>query len=354
MNKNNKMNKNNENNRNITQKSKFQLKKGKKKAKRFSTLTIMSFFAFEILFTACTFPFMLLYGPFENAKSTYVGAAMTSMNHQYLAKWFLSDKKIAEILGQNSTEATNETTNTSQIEIPKVKDETIELNEIDNDKYKGYYLVIKDPTRVKIGSTSKLKVEGETTSQIAENNGAVAAINGGGFTDQSSNALWTGNGGFPIGLIMSGGKIIFNDLGANGEADLLAITKEGVMLVGKYSVEKLQELGAQEALSFGPSLVINGKMTSMSGDGGWGIAPRTVIGQRKDGAIILLVIDGRGASSLGATLKEAQEVIYKLGAINAMNLDGGKSTTMYYDGDIINTPSDSMGERSIPTAIIVK
>jgi len=350
------MNKNNKNNnRNITQKSKSQLKKGKKKAKRFSTLTIMSFFAFEILFTACTFPFVLLYGPFENAKSTYVGAAMTSLNHQYLAKWFLSDKKIAEILGQNSTESTDETTNTSQIEIPKVKDETIESYEIaDNAKYKGYYLVIKDSTRVKIGYTSELKVEGETTSQIAENNDAVAAINGGGFTDQSSNALWTGNGGFPIGLIMSGGKIIFNDIGANGESDLLAITKEGVMLVGKYSVEKLQELGVQEALSFGPSLVINGKMTSMSGDGGWGIAPRTVIGQRKDGAIILLVIDGRGASSLGATLKEAQEVIYKLGAINAMNLDGGKSTTMYYDGDIINTPSNSMGERSIPTAIIVK
>lgn len=344
----------NKNSRNINHRSRVKLKKGKKKVKRFSNLTLISFFIFEFIFTACTFPFMLLYGPFENSKSTYVGAAMTSLSHQYLATWFLSDEKIAEILGQNSTETTDETTNTSEIQIPKVKDETIELNEIDNEKYKGYYLVIKDPTRIKIGYTSKLKVEGETTSQIAENNDAIAAINGGGFTDQSSNALWTGNGGFPIGLIMSEGKIIFNDIEKNGQADLLAITKEGVMLVGKYSAEKLQELGVQEALSFGPSLVINGKMTAMSGDGGWGIAPRTVIGQRKDGAIILLVIDGRGASSLGATLKEAQEVIYKLGAVNAMNLDGGKSTTMYYDGDIINTPSNSMGERSIPTAIIVK
>ena len=345
----------NKNNKDINQKSKSKLKKGKKKAKRFSALTIMSFFIFEILFTACTFPFILLYGPFEKSKSTYVGAAMTSMSHQYLAKWFLSDEKIAQILGQNSTETTDETTNASQIEIPKVKDETIESYEIaDNPKYKGYYLVIKDSTRVKIGYTSKLKVEGETTSQIAENNDAVAAINGGGFTDQSSEQKWTGTGGLPIGLIMSGGEVKYNDLGENGEADLLAITKEGVMIVGKYSVEKLQELGVQEALSFGPSLVINGKMTPMSGDGGWGIAPRTVIGQRKDGAIILLVIDGRGASSLGATLKEAQEVIFKLGAYNAMNLDGGKSTTMYYGGDIINTPSNSMGERSIPTAIIVK
>ena len=117
----------NKNNKNINQKSKSKIKKGKKRAKRFSTLTLMSFFIFEFLFTACTFPFMLLYGPFENAKSTYVGAAMTSMSHQYLVKWFLSDEKIAEILGQNSTETTDETTNTSQIEIPKVKDDTIEI-----------------------------------------------------------------------------------------------------------------------------------------------------------------------------------------------------------------------------------
>ncbi len=343
------------NNRNIDQKSRQKSKKGKKGAKRFSTLTLVSFFIFELIFTACIFPFMLLYGPFENAKSTYVGAAMTSLSHQYLAKMFLSDEKIAKILGQNSIETTDETTNTAQIEIPKVKDETIERYDIvDNTKYTGYYLVIKDSTRVKIGYTSKLQVEGETTSQIAENNDAIAAINGGGFTDKSSNQEWTGNGGFPTGIIMNGGKIIYNDLEKDKETDLIAITKEGVMLVGKYSAEKLQELEVQEALSFGPSLVINGKMTSMSGDGGWGIAPRTVIGQRKDGAIILLVIDGRGVSSLGATLKEAQEVIYKLGAVNAMNLDGGKSTTMYYDSDIINTPSFSMGERSVPTAIIVK
>lgn len=335
--------------------SKKKSKRVKKKTKKLSFKSVLAFLAFEFIFTACTAPFMLLYGPFENAKSTYVGAAMTSYSHQYLAKLFLSDEKINEILGQNSvSDTTDETTNTDEIEIPKVKDETIELNKIENSKYTGYYLVIKDPTRVKVGYTSKLKVEGETTSQIAENNNAIAAINGGGFTDQSSDSAWTGNGGLPIGLIMSGGEVIFSDLGEDGKTDLLAITKEGKLIVGKYSIKELQKLNVQEALSFTPALVVNGKMTPMSGDGGWGIAPRTVIGQRRDGAIILLVIDGRGATSLGATLKEAQEVIYKLGALNAINLDGGKSTTMYYDGDIINTPSNSMGERPIPTAIIVK
>ena len=350
------MNKN-EKHKNINQKNGKKIKKGKKRKKRVKGRTLILFLLFEFLFTACTAPFMLLYGPFENAKSTYVGAAWTSMSHKYLVTWFMSEEKIAQILGTNDSTAggSDETTNVSEIKIPTVKDDTIEFYELaDNPKFNGYYLVVKDPTRIKIGYTSKLYVEGQTTSQIAENNDAIAAINGGAFTDQSSNAQWTGNGGFPSGVIMTGGEVIHDDLGAGNKTELFAITKKGVMIVGKYSVDELKEMEIQEALSFGPSLVINGKMTPMSGDGGWGIAPRTVIGQRQDGAIIMLVIDGRGVSSLGATLKEAQEVIYKLGAVNAINLDGGKSTTMYYDGEVRNTPSYSMGERTIPTAVIVK
>ena len=106
--------------------------------------TLIAFLAFEIAFTMCTAPFMLLYGPFENAKSTFVGAAMTSMSHQYLATWFLSDEKIAKILGTNNDTAdgSDETTNVSEIKIPTVKDETIEFYELtDNPKFNGYYLL---------------------------------------------------------------------------------------------------------------------------------------------------------------------------------------------------------------------
>ncbi|WP_195979796.1 phosphodiester glycosidase family protein [Clostridium butyricum] len=342
-------------NKNMKRRPKPKPKKGKRKNKKVSGKTLIMFLLFEFIFTACTFPFLLLYGPFNNAKSTYVGAAMTSMTHQYLATWFLSEEKINKILGNNSTEATDETTNASEINIPKVKDDTIEFYELaDNPKFTGYYLVVKDPTRVKVGHTTKLNEEGQTTSQIAENYNAVAAINGGAFVDQSSTSQWTGNGGIPSGIVMSGGKVIHNDLKNGEKKDLLGIDKNGVMIVGKYSLEELEEKNIQEAISFNPTLVVNGKMTPMSGDGGWGIAPRTAIGQRQDGAIILLVIDGRGVGSLGATLKETQEIMYQLGAVNAMNLDGGKSTTLYYNGEVRNTPSNSMGERAIPTAIIVK
>ena len=147
---------------------------------------------------------------------------------------------------------------------------------------------------------------------------------------------------------MSKGKEIWNSTENGTKTDLFGITKEGVLVVEQYSAQELKDLNVQEALSFGPTLKINRKMINLSLDGG--IAPRTVIGQREDGAIILLVIDGRILGSYGATYKELQEVIYTLGDINAINLDGGKSTTI----EIINSPSNSMGERALPTAVIVK
>ena len=108
----------------------------KRKKKRVSLKNLVIFIIFMIIFTACTGPFVLLYGPFENAKRTFVGAAMTSMNHQYLATWFLSDEKIARILGTSSVDETSENTNVDEVEIPKVKDSNIELHTIENPKYK--------------------------------------------------------------------------------------------------------------------------------------------------------------------------------------------------------------------------
>ncbi|SFC76107.1 M56 family metallopeptidase [Clostridium uliginosum] len=256
----------------------------------------------------------------------------------------ISNKSGSNVLGEQEAQASTEK-----------KDDSIELYELENSKYKGYYLEIKDPTRVKIGYTSKLMREGETTSQIAENNNAIAAINGGGFNDVSSDGTRReGDGGTPTGSIITGGKIVYKDLKDDEKTDLFAITKEGKLIVGKYSLNEISALGAEESLSFGPSLIINGEMTPLQGDGGWGIAPRTAIGQKKDGTIIMIVIDGRSLKSIGATIKELQEVMFKLGAVNAINLDGGKSTAMYYDGEIINKPSDGNKERAIATAIIVK
>ena len=65
------------------------------------------------------------------------------------------------------------------------------------------------------------------------------------------------------------------------------------MILGKYTMEKIKEMKIRDAVSFSPILILNGVPTEMTGNGGWGIAPRTGIGQRADGAVIFLTIDGR-------------------------------------------------------------
>jgi len=117
----------------------------------------------------------------------------------------------------------------------------------------------------------------------------------------------------------------------------------------------MQKMNLVEGVTFGPPLIINGKKLITEGDGGWGIAPRTAIGQRKDGTLLLLVIDGRQPGySLGATLLDVQNILFEQGAYTAANLDGGSSTTMFYNGQVVNKPCDMLGERMIPTAFIVK
>lgn len=114
-------------------------------------------------------------------------------------------------------------------------------------------------------------------------------------------------------------------------------------------------MDAAEGITFGPPLIVDGQKMITDGDGGWGIGPRTAIGQKKDGTVIFLVIDGRQPGySTGATLRDVQDVLYEEGCYIAANLDGGSSTTLYYNGKVVNKPADLLGERMIPTAFIVE
>jgi exopolysaccharide biosynthesis protein len=317
---------------------------------------IVGFFIFELLFTGVTAPLLIFYGPFENVKKTVVESAMTTLSHQYIAKLFLSDQEINKILGENTIDNIQQD-KVSQVKLENNHDTSIEREEISNGiKFKGYMVIIHDPTRVKVGYSKKLGVAGELTSQIAKDNGAAVAINGGGFTDSSSgDSKWTGTGGKPVGILMSDGKTVYNDVTDEDSAvEVMAMTKSGELLVGSHSLSEMKSLGVTEAISFGPALVVNGKGTIKSGDGGWGVAPRTAIGQKQDGSILFLVIDGRQTKSVGATLKDVQNIMLQYGAINATNLDGGSSSTMYYEGDVINNPCDPLGERSVPSAVYVK
>ncbi|WP_376770091.1 phosphodiester glycosidase family protein [Clostridium bowmanii] len=315
---------------------------------------VISFIIFETIFTAITGPFMIYYGPFKNVKTTMVGAAMTTYSLQWLATTFLSKEAIAKIMSTQTVDALVQT-NLDGVKVENKNDDTIERYDVNGNKFNGYILIINDPTRLKVGYTSLLHKEGQLTSDIAKDNNAIAAINGGGFKDEDNGTKYTGTGANPAGIIMANGKIVANDItDENKKTEVVAMTSSGKLLVGPHSLSEMKTDGVTEAISFGPALIVSGQKTITKGDGGWGIAPRTCVAQRGDGAIMFLVIDGRKLGSLGATLKEAQDVLYDYGAINATNLDGGSSSTLFYDDEVINSPSDSLGERSVSSIMYIE
>ena len=200
---------------------------------------------------------------------------------------------------------------------------------------------------------SKLGVEGEKTSEIAKNNDAIAAINGGAFTDDPNAQEWTQNGGLPTGILMTDGKVIFDDTIHYKKYETVAITKSGILMVGSYTYDELMKKDISEILTFGPALIVGGRKIRPLVDN-IGNAPKTLIGQKGDGTIVLVVLDSANGTRICASLEECQDIMYKLGCVTASNLDGGKSTTMYYKGEVINNPSNPTGERAIASGFIVK
>ena len=186
---------------------------------------------------------------------------------------------------------------------------------------------------------------------MAEDNDALIAINGGGFDDPNFNST----GGSPVGITVTDG-VYKTTKSYSGTGGLIGFTEEDKFVLGKISLSEAKAMKIRDAVTFGPFLIVNGKASSVLGNGGWGSAPRTVIGQRKDGIVLFLIIDGRTASKPGADMDDLIEIMLNYGAYNAANLDGGTSSVLVVDNVIVNDPIDSTGAhktRPIATGFIV-
>lgn len=314
--------------------------------KSFFKSTFFKFLLVTIIFFIVTSPLIVLFGPFTNLKRAVVGAIMRSRHPHYIT-WLFNQEELTGILG-----VVTQTQQQKVFDFTIRKDSNLKIQKIESNRFVGYILEIPDPSRVQVATAADINEKGDTTSNIAKNNNAVAAINGGGFYDPNG----TGTGRLPYGFILHEGKYLLGEqVDFDEEVDFIGLTKKGNLIAGTYSKRELEELGAVEGLTFGSPLIINGEKVIKSGDGGWGISPRSAIGQKKDGTILFLVIDGRQPGySIGATLVDMQNIMYEQGAEIAANLDGGSSTTLYYNGQVVNKPADLLGERMIPTAFIVK
>lgn len=313
----------------------------------------------------------LLYGPWHGFRDWLITTAMTTLNHQWLATMFYSDETIAEVLGNNTVIESGEDTNTDEVEIVSNLNTTQYANEYEkailqkdagNDLYKvieisgkgytGHLVAVYDPSKISVCTTKYLGKKGEYIVDMAKENNAVVAINGGGFVDPNYNSL----GGVPQGTVIKNGKIVSNRT-FKKTGGIIGFTKDNKLILARMTANEAIKNGVRDAVSFGPFLIVNGKASFIKGNGGWGEAPRTAIGQRKDGIVLFLVIDGRMVGRPGADMVDLTEIMQKYGAYNAANLDGGTSCGLVVNGQLINDPVNGNGKhktRMIATGFIVK
>lgn len=310
--------------------------------------------------------FVLINGPSETAKNQFVCSVKETSAMGWVAHLYLSSAEIEKIINDRGIIDVDDGTvsNTDLIDIPGKDDETdnkddetpkLQVIDVKGTTYRGKLLIVKDPSRVIVGTVPRFhKGGGLLVSEMAENYGAVAGINGGEFYDIGSESF----SALPVGCVIQEGKLTFGD--ENATYNISGFTKDNVFVIGKMTAKKALEMGVRDAVhtntSTGPFLVLNGESlidSDATGSGG-GKNPRTAIGQRADGAVLLLVVDGRQANSIGATFAELAYIMLEHGAVNASAMDGGTSTQMYYEGEVINSPYSPTGPRRCPTSFLVK
>lgn len=320
---------------------------------------------FIIFFIVNFLILFLLYGPYSGFRTLLITTSMTTMNHRYIAEFFFNDKIINSVMSKNSViESENSNPDLVYMEddnsfsyydkkiLSRNKEDKYKLIKIKGRGYRGYLVAIYDPSLVFVATSRYLGKSGENILTVSKNNNSIVTINAGGFYDPN----WSSNGSIPHGTVISKGKVVSDYEDANVDGGFIGFNYDNKLVLGKWSKEEALKNNLRDAVEFGPFLIVNGKKTIVNGNGGYGIAPRTAIGQRKDGIVLFLVIDGRSVTSIGASINDLIEIMYKYGAYNAANLDGGSSTELVINGKVVNRPvaGGNKGLRKMPTFFIVK
>jgi len=340
------------------------MKKNKKKNK--IIIILSSLFVFGV----CLFIF-LFYGPWHGFRDFWITTAMTTMNHQYLATLLYSDETINKVLETNQVIEPTDKIDTNLIEIydnqttsSSYKDEydkqvlvhdegaIYKYFKVEGYSFDAYMAVIYDPSKISVVHTKYLGSSGQYLVDMAKENNAIVAINGGGFVDIEGKS----NGGQPKGIIIKNGKIVQSSRNRDKGGGVIGFTNDHKLYIANVSAREAIKDGVRDAVEFGPFLIVNGKSSFIKGNGGYGIHPRTAIGQRKDGIVLFLVVDGRRIDSIGAGMKDLSDIMLKYGAYNAANLDGGNSSVLVINNKIVNRPinwSNIEQTRPIATGFIV-
>ncbi len=328
--------------------------KKKKKEKSKAAKIIGGFFKvfFTLLAAVLIFALGSIYiferGPSEEVRDLFVVTVQQSSAAKPLARLFLSEETVKRIMEENTAKDEDLITDGDMIEIDDTLDmDAIIIEDVHGPTFNGKMMIVNDPSRVYVYDIPNYYAEwGMMVSDMVKAEDAIAGVNGGGFLDV--NGL--GSGAMPLGIVMSKGEWKNGNLGDSFQ--VIGFDNDNKLVVGYMTGYQAVERGVRDAVAWGPALIINGEAVDV-GNGG-GLNPRTAIGQRADGAVLLLVVDGRQPSSIGASYYDLIGVMQQYGAVNAANLDGGNSSSMVYDGKVITNTASLNGERELPTAFLVK
>jgi exopolysaccharide biosynthesis protein len=329
---------------------------------------VAGFIIVLVLVTGCFclgLEYVIIKGPSPALRDMFINTMNETRRFRFIPRLFLTEEEMQELTKKEET-PTDITTDANLITIAAHEEikqgeednhtdayglvdedgDGIILLDIKGNGYMGYMTVILDPKRVFVGMPDNYGGIGLTLEEMVKKYGAIGGINAGGFKDDGGGGL----GGIPEGLTIVDGQC-YNDNSGQTEG-FAGLDTDGVLHVGFYTLEECQANNIINAVSFGPILITNGLPADPPSSS---VNPRTAIGQRADGAILMLVIDGRQVHSTGATYQDMTDIMLDYGAINAINMDGGSSTVMYYKDHYVNSCSAENGQpRPLPDAWLYK
>lgn len=327
----------------------------------------LGLFIFIVMDTLAIMFLLLIYGPVDIIRDTWVTTAMETRSHDYLAQIFFNDDTINKILNKNYVEVIDDKTDVSLIDLDNkeilAENETYErqilkknpgnddfkILDIKGSNYRGYLVVVYNPKKLELVTSSNFGKRGEKLTDISRRYKARLGVNASGFLDD-------GVAGKASGYVIVNNKIVCSTKYGLANGGMIGIDEDGILILANISAEDAVKQKIKYAVQFSPYLIVNGQKTNIRGTAG-GLNPRTGIGQRKDGIMMFLVIDGRRPGySIGVTYNEMTKLFKRYGAYNAANLDGGSTTTLTVNGKLTNRPTSSSatGEKKIPDAFILK
>ena len=293
---------------------------------------------------------MVFNGPSPAARKVLTMSLLEPSGTKWMPGLFMDEETLDSIRNEKGNALEDDFTDTSLVTINKNAILSGSSNEWANhpdgiyiEDYQGatfnaYIMVISDPANVFMGTSAEkysTSIPGKRLNEVmAEaDDSIVAAINAGAFFDNGTSDPIVGS--VPAGLVYSGGQKVWNAykdmIPAETGGGFVGFTDDNILVVAKsMTEEEAEKLNIRDGCEFGPVLIMNGVVNQEAYNKNSGWNPRTAIGQRDDGAIIFVCIDGRQAGSVGGTYKDVIDIMIEYGAVNACNLDGGSSSVMLY------------------------